>query len=217
MELKDMLFVLARHGETILNEEDKFRGWSDNDSASLDSKGIKQAKVAGRFLSKMPVRFGLIVSSDLDRALHTAAIIGRLLGIDDIHTDNRLRPLNVGDFTGKDKETNDIDSYLENPSKSFPNGESVDDFRSRQKDFSDDLVQWIKDNPDVVPLVVGHLSNVVYYQDLNTALAGYLKDYASDKEDLIHPGGVIAVMKNDEVIPLLGENKKATLSDKGEE
>ena len=30
-------------------------------------------------------------------------------------------------------------------------------------------------------------------------------------------GGVIAVLPDDEVIPLLGENKKATLSDKGEE
>jgi len=213
----DMLFALVRHGTTKLNEEDKFRGWSDDDAAALDSKGIKQAKVAGRFLSKMPVKFGMIISSDLDRALHTSAIIGSMLQIKDIHTDERLRPLNVGDFTGEDKEESDIDFYLENPDESFPNGESVGEFRDRQKDFSKDLFQWIVDHPDEEPIVVGHLSNVIYWEDLNKSLKGYMLNYSTTKEDLIHPGGIVAVMPDDKVIPILGENKKFDESDKGEE
>jgi|ERR1700693_1016347 len=199
------------------NESDKFRGWSDDDSAALDKKGIRQAKVAGRFLAKQPVSFGIVITSDLDRALHTAAIIGKILGLKDIHTDQRLRPLNVGDFTGEDKATTSIDYYLENPTEPFPGGESVSDFRNRQKDFALDLSSWTAENPNKKAIVVGHLSNVIYWEDLSKALRGYLKDYATDKEDLIHPGGVVAVMPNDEVIPLLGENKKADPSDKGEE
>jgi len=211
------LLLLVRHGSTEKNEDNEFRGQSNDDSSSLDKKGLRQARVAGLFLRKLPINFGLVVSSDLDRSLHTAAIIGQLLGIKDIHTDKRLRALDVGDFTGKDKDNHDIDSYLENPSEPFPNGESVEDFRERQKSFFDDLADWIKDNPDVKPIVVGHLSNVVYWQDLNKALKGYLQDYATDKEDLVHPGGIVAIYPDDQVVPLLGENKKATLSDKGEE
>src|ERR1700678_2100938 len=97
------LFLLVRHGETFLNENEKYRGWADDDSAALDKKGIRQARVAARFLQSLPLKYGRIIVSDLDRSIHTAAIIGSVLGISDIHTDPRLRPLNVGDYTGKDK------------------------------------------------------------------------------------------------------------------
>ena len=201
----------------LFNESDKFRGWSNDDAASLDKKGIKQAKKAARFLSGLPIEFGLVVSSDLERSIYTAAIVASKLGIKDIHTDARLRPLNVGDYTGEDKAGTSIDFYLENPDKKFPNGESVDEFRGRQEDFWRDLSTWIATHPNNKVLEVGHLSQVVYWQDLNKALKGYLKDYATDKEDLIHPGGVVAVMPDNKVVPLLGENKKATLADKGGE
>jgi broad specificity phosphatase PhoE len=215
--VKDALLILLRHGTTKLNEEDKFRGWSDDDAASLDKKGIKQAKKAARFLAGLPVEFGLVVCSDLERAIYTAAIAAAKLGIKDIHTDERLRPLNVGDYTGESKVGISIDYYLEHPEIRFPNGESVNEFRDRQEDLWTDLSVWIKAHPNKKVLEVGHLSQVVYWQDLNKALKGYLKDYATDKEDLIHPGGVVAVMPDNKVVPLLGENKKATLADKGEE
>jgi len=213
--IKNALFILVRHGDTLLNDQEKYRGWSDDDSASLDKKGIKQARVAGRFLYNSPVRFGYIVSSDLDRSLHTAAIIGRVLGIKDIRTDPRLRPLDVGDYTGKDKETNSIDFYLENIDEKFPNGESVAQFRARQKEASDEILEWARLHPDEKAIEIGHLSNVVYWEDIDKSLRGYLENYASDKEDLIHPGGIVAIMPDSEVIPLLGENKKADPKDKG--
>ena len=220
-DIKDALFFLVRHGTTKLNEEDKFRGWSDDDTAALDDQGIKQAYIAGHFLRNLSIKngfkFGYMTSSDLDRATHTAAIIGKILGIKDIYSDPRLRPLNVGDYTGKPKETNSIDEYLEHPEKKFPGGESVDDFVSDRQMLP--LAFWPGRNSTRRKKVwkIGHLSNVIYWQDLSKALKGYLKDYASDKEDLIHPGGVIAVEPHERVIPLLGENKKATISDEGGE
>ena len=216
-DVKDALFLLVRHGECKLNAQEKFRGWSDDESAGLDKKGIKEAKIAGRFISKLPVKTGIIVSSDLNRTIHTAAIISTILGINDIHTDARLRPLNVGTFTGKEKEGADIERYLKNPDEKFPGGESIVDFRKRQEDFYKDLEEWIKSHPDEKALEIGHLSNVVYWVDLNKSFQHYLESYPTSEEDPIHPGGVIAVLPDDEVIPLLGENKKATLSDKGEE
>lgn len=213
----DALFLLGRHGQTERNKKDEFRGQSDDEDSALDAIGIKQAKAQGRFLAKLSVKIGIIICSDLGRSIHTAAIVGTALGINDIHTDARLRPIDVGIYTGEEKEDVDIDKYLENPEIKFPGGESIDNFRDRQKDFSIDLYDWIQEHPDEKALVDGHLSNVVYWEDLSKAIRGYLKDYATDKEDLIRPGGLVAVMENNKVIPILGENRKAKLSDKGEE
>ena len=216
--IKDALFLLVRHGETLLNEEDKFRGWSDDDAAALDEEGVRQAKTAAKFISKLIIKVGLICSSDLNRTEHTAAIIAKRLGIKDILVTPRLRPLNVGVFTGEGKANISIDYYLNNPDEKFPGGESVNGFRARQQSFQEEKLQpWIDAHPGEKAIEVGHLSQVVFWQDKRDALEGYLKDYATDKKDIIHPGGIVAVMPDDRVIPLLGENKHAQESDKGEE
>lgn len=216
-DVKDADFFVVRHGETSLNKNDLARGWSNSDSAALDKKGVRQAKLAAIYLSKLPVKFGLIVSSDLDRTLHTAAIVAKQLGIKDIYSDARLRPINVGKFTGEKKSKIDFNHYITHPDISFPGGESINEFRARQKDFYIDLSKWIKDNPDEKAIEVAHLSQVVYWQDMENSIRGYLEHYNTTKKDLIHPGGIIAVMPDNEVIPLLGENKKFNPSDKGEE
>jgi broad specificity phosphatase PhoE len=217
IDAQKALFLLCRHGDTLLNFQDKFRGWSNDDSADLDKNGIEQAEKAARFLNRLPIKIGAIFSSDLNRCVHTSAIIARKLKVKDVHTSPLLRPLDVGDFTGESKLTTSIDYYLENPSVKFPGGESVEDFRERQREFSKVLNKWIEENPKEKPLEVAHLSQVVYWEDLEIAWKGYLKDYATDKEDLIHPGGVVAIVPKEAVVPLLGENKKAKLSDKGDE
>src|SRR4029077_13696942 len=218
-DISEAFLLFIRHGQTLLNETEKYRGWSDDDSAALDKVGIREAKVAGRFISKLPVKIGIIIASDLDRCIHTAAIVGTILGINDIHYDARLRPLNVGDYTGLDKEKNSIDHYLENPDIQIPGGESVANFRNRWKSFTEDLKTWRAENPGVVPLIVDHLSGIIYWEDMGKpkALRGYLEDYATDKKDLIRPGGVVAVMQDNELIPLLGENRKMNKSDEDAE
>jgi broad specificity phosphatase PhoE len=215
--IKDALFFLVRHGEVPLSIEDKYRGWSDDDSAALDSRGIRQAETAGHFLRRFPVKYGYVTCSDLGRATHMAAIIGKILGIKDVYADPRLRPLNVGDYTGKSKEKNSVLYYIQHPDVKFPGGESLNDFRQRQADASVGLFAWLQQHPDEKAIEVSHLSNVIYWEDYDEAVTGYLKDYATDKKDLIHPGGIVAVMRDKTVIPLLGENKKAKASDEGDE
>lgn len=169
-------------------------------------------------MKKLTVKFGIIISSDLDRTIHTAAIVGSILGINDIYFDKRLRPLNVGDYTGKDKEGTNIDRYLNNPDVAFPNGESVGDFRKRWKDFSVALFEWIKEHPDEKPILVDHLSGIIYWEDINNKpYEKYLENYDTDKEDLVRPGGAVAVMPGNKVIPIFGENRKPIESDKGGE
>lgn len=211
----DISFLLSRHGTTKLNEKEKYRGWSDDPEAALDDNGIKQAKIAGQFLNRLPIYIDFIYCSDLDRAIHTAAIIAGILGIKDIHPDKRLRPLDVGELAGESKSDNPIHEYLDDKNLEFPGGESVDDFEKRQEDFSEDLFKRIAVTKGKI-LVVGHLSNIVYWNNVMRFKQG-VKDedvedeaeYSNEKEDLILPGGVVAVMKNDNIVPLLGENPKA--------
>ena len=201
-DLKNVLFLMTRHGETILNEADKFRGWSNGPDARLTDLGIKQARQAGKFIERLPVEVSCIVSSDLDRAQHSAAIIAGILGIDKIYVDKRLRPLNVGSLAGKVKAETPIDEYIKNPTKSFPDGESIQDFDRRQAEFADRLMELIQMFPGKVPLVQCHVSNIMYQENLHKPSDEYL----DEKSDLVGPGGVVAATA-ETVIPLLKENK----------
>ncbi len=58
--------ILVRHGQSIWNLENRFTGWVD---ISLSDKGIKEAKSAGRILSKF--KFDKIYTSKLLRAQQT--------------------------------------------------------------------------------------------------------------------------------------------------
>ncbi len=63
-----MELVLLRHGESLWNKENRFTGWTDID---LTSKGILEAKEAGRILKKEGYTFDLAYTSVLKRAIHT--------------------------------------------------------------------------------------------------------------------------------------------------
>ncbi len=60
--------VLLRHGESIWNQENRFTGWTDVD---LTSKGITEAKNAGRTLKENNFSFDIAYTSLLKRAIRT--------------------------------------------------------------------------------------------------------------------------------------------------
>jgi 2,3-bisphosphoglycerate-dependent phosphoglycerate mutase len=60
--------VLLRHGESEWNRENRFTGWVDVD---LSSRGIEEARAAGRLLSSEGYRFDLAFTSVLKRAIRT--------------------------------------------------------------------------------------------------------------------------------------------------
>jgi len=64
--------VLLRHGESVWNKENKFTGWTDVD---LSSKGIEEAKEAGRVLKKEGYVFDVAFTSVLKRAVRTLWIV----------------------------------------------------------------------------------------------------------------------------------------------
>lgn len=86
--------VIWRHGQTAWNSENRFQGHAD---VPLNDVGRRQAAEAARLLANLsPVA---IVSSDLSRAMDTAAELATLTGIT-VQTDVRLRETDVGTWSG---------------------------------------------------------------------------------------------------------------------
>ena len=75
------MLVLLRHGESSLNEEGRFSGWTD---CPLTAEGERQAHASGRILRDAGVGFDVCFTSVLSRAMNTAAIVLGELGLSDI-------------------------------------------------------------------------------------------------------------------------------------
>ncbi|HET6876940.1 MAG TPA: histidine phosphatase family protein [Jatrophihabitans sp.] len=86
--------LLLRHGRTGWNAEHRFQGQAD---PPLDDVGRAQAyEVAGILAAMRPT---LLVSSDLSRALQTAAVVGAAVGLTPV-VEPRLRERSLGHWEG---------------------------------------------------------------------------------------------------------------------
>lgn len=91
-------FYLARHGQTDDNARRVFQGQGGR---GLNALGREQARRLGERLAKSGI--AAIASSDLERALETARIVGEVVGVEPT-IDPRLREVDVGSWTGKGQE-----------------------------------------------------------------------------------------------------------------
>jgi 2,3-bisphosphoglycerate-dependent phosphoglycerate mutase len=64
--------VLLRHGESVWNKENRFTGWTDVD---LSTKGVDEARSAGRVLRESGFVFDLAFTSMLTKAIRTLWIV----------------------------------------------------------------------------------------------------------------------------------------------
>src|SRR5215467_7010404 len=125
-------FYLVRHGATKLNNQtdmsqDRIRAWSD---IPLSPEGREHAKEVAESLKGKGIR--VIISSDLGRAVETADIIGKAIGVKPVYT-QKLRPWDLGELTGKTTEEAIpiIKQYIKDGDKPVPKGESFDSFKHR--------------------------------------------------------------------------------------
>ena len=176
---------IARHGQTVLNAEKKFRGNAD---PPLDETGIRQAHQLGRLFSNIDVSH--IFCSPKIRSTTTAKIIAGDKGIP-IHEADALAALNVGEFSGQPRTPESeacLESYLADPDTQIPGGESLNDFKAR----IDPCIQQALDifiETGVPPLIVAH-SSVVHEA---SSMA-----YGDHKAVLVEPGGAVALYLNKE-------------------
>jgi broad specificity phosphatase PhoE len=87
--------VLWRHGQTEWNAVERFQGHTD---VPLDATGVAQAARAARVLAAAEP--SVIVTSDLARAVSTAAALGSVSGVS-VRIDERLRETYGGSWQGR--------------------------------------------------------------------------------------------------------------------
>jgi 2,3-bisphosphoglycerate-dependent phosphoglycerate mutase len=93
---------LIRHGQSEWNAKDLFTGWVDVD---LSSKGIDEAKAAGKCLLKQNIQLDLVFTSILKRAIKTAWLTLEELNAFAVPQKSlwELNERHYGDLQGKNK------------------------------------------------------------------------------------------------------------------
>lgn len=137
---------MARHGETKLNKEKVYYGWTD---VPLTFNGVKQCEGLRDKLSN--VEFDAVISSFLERALNSAEIISTKAR-DNIAIYDRLKELNFGKWEKlhyRDIEERYNEDWLSwiNDWENFciPRGESFSDLYKRVKECFEEILERYKD------------------------------------------------------------------------
>ena len=123
------------HGTTTDNAAKLCSGWKE---AMLNDLGREQAENLGNVVREKNIKFDVIFTSDLKRAIESSNIAFK-----DYRkiTDRRLRECNYGDLDGESKN---LVIYEEHVDLAFPNGESLKDVEKRMREF----VEFLKENYD---------------------------------------------------------------------
>jgi probable phosphoglycerate mutase len=148
------LFVLARHGRSVLN----LRGLVNGDplhDLGLCPHGIDEAHELGRQLSAIPI--DVAVSSPFPRAVQTvdAALEGRAIPR---VLDEDLGDIRIGDLDGATLAEYHHAAARADRNVPFPRGESLNDAARRYADAFERLLE----RPEPVTLVVCHEYPVRY-------------------------------------------------------
>ena len=141
-----MVIYIIRHGETDGNRAGYFQGWTND---PLNEKGRELAVLTGRALRG--VRFDSCISSPLDRARETAAILLRESGNEGtpITTDDRIKEVRLGDWERKrfragESEIDEgaVELFFRNPFLlgGFPGGETVREVCARTQSLLRELL-----------------------------------------------------------------------------
>jgi broad specificity phosphatase PhoE len=123
MDTRIIYFV---HGTTTDNAEKLCSGWKE---AMLNELGQEQAANLGNVIKEKGIKFDVLITSDLQRAIDSSNIAFPEY---DKTRDNRLRECNYGDLDGKHKS---LVIYSDHILEQFPNGESLIDVENRVRDL----------------------------------------------------------------------------------
>lgn len=128
--------ILVRHGESTWNVSKRVQGQCDD--ARLTARGQRQAREAAESLSGST--YDAIFSSDLSRALETAAIIAEVLGLE-VRITSDLRERGFGEIEGAPLEeltpelSGIADGRIVDASASPVDGETLDELFTRISRF----------------------------------------------------------------------------------
>ncbi|HSB84408.1 MAG TPA: histidine phosphatase family protein [Nitrosarchaeum sp.] len=151
--------IFLRHGQAKNNIERILTGRTPG--IPLTEKGIEQAEKAAKFLEHMNI--SAIYSSPIERAKHTAEIVGKHNSLD-VVIDDRLIELDMGKFTGVPYD--EIFSSHGNVFMKFYNGEleiahnGVETFSEVKKRVLGIVDHVIENHPDQNVVLVTHMDPI---------------------------------------------------------
>ncbi len=184
------MLIYVRHGKTELNKggsEERLRGWLP---VPLSEQGQQQAEAAGQKLHGLePNTF---TSSDLPRALQTAAIIQPHVNTP-AQPDPAVRDWNTGDLAGQkfDDVKDTLFHLIANPDISAPNGEPLNAYLQR---FIPPLKAKAEDSD--IHLVVGHARGAMVLQGVASPVGGVGEGvdpkFLTERPD-VEPGGMMTI------------------------
>ena len=151
--------IFLRHGQAKNNIERILTGRTPG--VPLTEKGIDQAKKAAKFLEHMNI--SAIYSSPIERAKHTAEIVGKHNSLD-VTIDDRLIELDMGKFTGVPYD--EIFTSHGNVFMKFYNGEleiahnGVETFSEVKKRILGIVDHVIENHPDQNVVLVTHMDPI---------------------------------------------------------
>ena len=180
-----MKVILVRHGDAK-NQDGVFHGVTN---VSLTKEGEDEAYDAAQRVKGL--KPSIIYSSPVRRAAQTATIISQVLGIP-MRIAEELKPLDLGQFVGKDIEDNldKVRYYLENQGEKIPKGQSVSDWRNRYAPFFN---KFFHNKSDQSVLFATHGRNFILTKSLVKKDPSILSNETQSSE---HGGIAIATPPN---------------------
>jgi len=131
------LYVIARHGESTLNSENRVNG-DPSVPVRLTEKGREEARLLGQQVAHVP--FELCVHTPFARTRETAeiALAGREVPFTDAPL---LGDIRIGELEGKTLEDYRAWKHAHTRRDAFPGGESLDDAARRYADAYEQLLE----------------------------------------------------------------------------
>ena len=142
------LYVIARHGESTLNFENRVNG-DPTLPVHLTEKGRDEARLLGQQLAHIPLQ--LCLHTEFSRTRETAEIALRGRDVP-LAEDARFGDVNLGELEGKTLDEYRAWKRAHSRSDAFPGGESLDDAARRYAGAFGRLLE----RPETTILVVTH-------------------------------------------------------------
>ena len=145
--------ILVRHGQSEGNARRIFQGQLD---MPLTDLGRKQAEALAEHL--MSRQISVMYTSDLSRAMETARIVGKKLGLEPI-VDSRLREIDLGGWSGLTRDQviarypEEWEAWGRGMDIGHAGGESFERFWARVRGFIEDVLER---HPGETILAVAH-------------------------------------------------------------
>jgi broad specificity phosphatase PhoE len=138
--------LCIRHGLTEWNALFRWQGRAD---VALAAEGRKQAQRAGEKLAGLTPAFDVLMCSPLQRARHTAELIGEHLGLPIHAMDERWVERDIGEWSGlttteiESKWPGMLDAWRKDGIEQLPGGEREVDMTTRVTEVLEELLQTL--------------------------------------------------------------------------